>query len=220
MCGRYVRINSTRRFAELLGVPGTTQPELFDSPQYNLAPTQQALALAEDQHGVRHFGKLRWGFVPRWAEAASNPMINARAKNLAGKPFFADSFRLRRCLIPADGFYEWLKLPGRRKQPFAFRLQDGEPFAFAGLWDVWRGQAGFCILTTEANEVVQRVHERMPVIVEQRHYDLWLSRKVQMPQELAAVLCPYPAETMHCFPVGPMVNDARNDAPGCLLPAA
>jgi putative SOS response-associated peptidase YedK len=219
MCGRYVRITPTRRFAELLSVPETAQPELFDSPQYNLAPTQQALALAEDQKEVRHFGKLRWGFVPRWAEDGGNPMINARAEKLESKPFFADSFRLRRCLVPADGFYEW-KRSGRRKQPFAFRLLDDEPFAFAGLWDVWRGLAGFCILTTNANEVVQPVHDRMPVIVGQRHYDLWLSRKVQKPQELAAVLRPYPAETMRCFPVGPMVNDARNDAPGCLLPAA
>src|SRR5262245_27255866 len=139
MCGRYARITPEGTFAELLGGQAVAPPELLDPPRYNLAPSQQALALAEDQRGARLFGRLRWGFVPRWAEDAGKPMINARAENLTGKPLFADSFRSRRCLVPADAFYEWAKLPGRRMQPFAFRLRDGEPFALAGLWDVWRG---------------------------------------------------------------------------------
>jgi putative SOS response-associated peptidase YedK len=222
MCGRYVRISTAATFAQRLGLPTERQPDLF--AQYNVAPSQPALAIAEDKHGARHFGMLRWGFVPRWAADAKKPLINARAETAAGKASFAEALRLRRCLVPADGYYEWQQLPGRRKQPFAFRLHEDEPFAFAGLWDVWQGpegpRASFCILTTEANELTQPVHARMPVIVAQRHYELWLSRQVQEQEALEEILRPYPADAMRCFPVGAWVNDPRNDGPECLLPPA
>jgi putative SOS response-associated peptidase YedK len=161
---------------------------------------------------------VRWGLVPRWASDPKKAPINARAETAADKPFFADSLRLRRCLVPADGWYEWRQLPGRRRQPFAFRLWDDKPFAFAGIWDVWKDPAGrplptFCILTTAANELVRPVHGRMPVIVPERHLDLWLARDVQEPADLAPAQRPYPADALRAFPVGPTVNDPRNDGP-------
>jgi putative SOS response-associated peptidase YedK len=160
--------------------------------------------------------------VPRWASDAKKAPINARAETAADKPFFADCLRHRRCLVPTDGFYEWQR-QGKHKRPFAFRLWDDRPFAFAGLWDVWGSPPGtlatFCILTTEANELVRPVHDRMPVIVPRERYGLWLSREVQEPAELAPVLRPYPADAMHVTPLRPTVNDPKNDGPECLQPA-
>jgi putative SOS response-associated peptidase YedK len=148
--------------------------------------------------------------------------VEARcAETAADKPTFVDSLRLRRCLVPADGWYEWQQLPGRRKQPFAFRLWDDKPFALAALWDLWKDPAGrplptFALLTTQANELVRPVHGRTPVIVPERHLDLWLARGVQEPADLAPVLRPYPADAMRAFSVSEAVNDPWNDGPECL----
>ena len=220
MCGRFLLTASAHRLAGHFGVEELrTVP-----PRYNLAPGQLAAGLALDSNGVRRLGVLKWGFVPHWAPDPKKAPINARAETAADKPFFADSLRHRRCLMPADGFYQWQR-QGRRKRPFCIRLWDDRPFAFAGLWDVWQGQAGgplatFCILTTEANELVRPVHARMPVIVPERYYDLWLSREVREPGELAPALRPYPADAMQAFLVGPAVNDPKKDGPECLQPAA
>jgi putative SOS response-associated peptidase YedK len=164
---------------------------------------------------------LKWGFVPRWEHDTTKAAINARAETAAGKLFFADSLRLRRCLIPADGFYEWRKQGGgKRKQPSHIGLTDGRLFALAGVWDVWQGEGKalttFCILTTKANELVKPIHDRMPVIVPEGHYTLWLSRAVQDPAELKPVLKSFPADAMRAFPVGFAVNDPHNDGPECV----
>jgi putative SOS response-associated peptidase YedK len=217
MCGRFLWASSGEAIADYLQVPALKTLR----PRYNVAPSQPVPSVAADKAGVRQLGWLRWGLVPRWSSDPKKAPINARAETAADKPFFTDSLRLRRCLIPADGFYEWAQLPGRRKQPYCFRVRDDKPFAFAGLWDVWKDPAGrplptFCILTTAANELVRPVHGRMPVIVPERHLDLWLARGVQEPADLAPVLRPYPADLMHALPVGPTVNDPRNDGPECL----
>ena len=219
MCGRYHLLTEGAGLAELFGVPALATHQ----PRYNAAPSQMLPSIAEDKAGVRHAGRLRWGFVPRWAADPKKAPINARSETAGGSPFFADCLRLRRCLVPADGFYEWLRR-GRHKQPFCFRLWDDEPFAFAGLWDVWQGPGGplptFCILTTAANELVRPAHDRMPVIVSRRHYDLWLSRDVEDAGELACVLRPFASDAIRAFPVGPAVNDARKDGPECLASPA
>jgi putative SOS response-associated peptidase YedK len=219
MCGRFLLLSSREVIAELLRLSGA--PVL--AQRYNVAPSQPSLAVAADKAGRRQPGFLRWGLVPRWASDPKKAPINARAETAADRPFFADCLRLRRCLVPADGFYEWVR-QGKRKQPFCFRLWDDKPFAFAGLWDVWGPPPGalatFCILTTEPNGLVRPVHDRMPVIVSERYYDLWLSHEVQEPADLAPVLRPYPADAMRAFPVGPAVNDPRNDGPECLASLA
>jgi putative SOS response-associated peptidase YedK len=209
--------SSGEALADYLQVPALRTLQ----PRFNVAPSQPVPSVAVDKAGVRQLGFLRWGLVPRWANDTKKAPINARAETAADKPFFGDCLRLRRCLVPADGWYEWRQLPGRRKQPFAFRLWGDKPFAFAGLGDVWRDPAGrplptFCILTTTANELVRPVHARMPVIVPERHLDLWLARDVQEPADLASVLRPYPADAMRAFPVSEAVNDPRNDVPDCL----
>jgi putative SOS response-associated peptidase YedK len=192
-------------------------------PRYNVAPSQPVPAVGLDREGRRAVATFRWGLVARWAADAKKAPINARAETAADKPSFAESLRQRRCLVPADGFYEWLR-QGKYKHPFSFRLHDDRPFAFAGIWDAWRAPGGTllltcALLTTDANELVRPVHDRMPVIVPERDYDFWIDRKVQEPAELAPVLRPYPAEEMRAFAVGPTVNDPRNDGPACLAPA-
>jgi putative SOS response-associated peptidase YedK len=162
--------------------------------------------------------------IPRWANDTKLAPINARSETAADKPMFAEALRQRRCLIPASGFFEWVRR-GKAKQPYCFRMTDDRPFAFAGIWEAWRPESGpplltCAILTTTANELVRPVHDRMPVIVEPRHYDLWIDRQVQEPAQLTEVLRPLPADAMRAYAVNPWVNDARHDDARCLEPAA
>jgi putative SOS response-associated peptidase YedK len=163
------------------------------------------------------------GLVPAWSRDARQAPINARSETVADKPMFRHAFRKRRCLIPADGFYEWAVVGGR-KQPFCFRPQDERPFAFAGLWERWEGPDGpvesCAILTTQANELVRPVHERMPVILPEHHWSAWLDAGLHNAAEVVPLLLPFPAEAMRAYPVGLMVNSPKNDGPGCLEPAA
>jgi putative SOS response-associated peptidase YedK len=216
MCGRFLITTAGERLAEHFGVPALAELP----PRYNVAPSQLVPAVGLDRDGRRALATFRWGLVPRWSSDAKRAPINARAETAADKPSFAESLRLRRCLIPADGFYEWAR-DGRRKQPFCFRLREDRPYPFAGLWDAWREPGGTllltcALLTTEANELVRPVHDRMPVIVLERDYDLWIDRNMQDVAELAPVLRPYPAEGMRSFQVGRAVNDPKNDGPECL----
>jgi putative SOS response-associated peptidase YedK len=217
MCGRFLLMTSGRDIAEHFDLADT--PELF--PRYNIAPTQPVLAVRAAGAG-REGALLRWGLVPSWARDTKQAPINARAETAADKPTFRHAMRKRRCLIPADGFYEWLALEGR-KQPYCFRQVDGRPFAFAGLWERWEGPEGpvesCAILTTEANELVRPVHDRMPVILPERHWATWLDAGLQGAGELVPLLRPYPADAMRAYPVGPLVNNPRNDGPECLAPA-
>jgi putative SOS response-associated peptidase YedK len=222
MCGRYTLTTPMPVLAELFLFPEAAAPE----PRYNIAPTQ-TVATVRAPSGIdkREFAFLRWGLVPSWADdpAIGNRLINARSDTAASKPSFRSAFKHRRCLVLPDGFYEWQKL-GSKKQPHYFRLRDGKPFAFAGLWERWE-KAGApvescTILTTEANDVLWPVHERMPVILEPKDYDLWLDPSPQKPELLQALLRPYPPGEMTGFPVSLLVNNPRNNSSRCIEPAA
>jgi putative SOS response-associated peptidase YedK len=221
MCGRYTLTTPSERLAEEFGIKDSSA-ELPQS--YNVAPTQGVAAVLEEG-GVRRLEVLRWGLIPPWADdpQIGSRMINARSETAPEKPSFRRAFRERRCLIPADGFYEWQRTNGA-KQPFYIHMEDGRPFAFAGLWESW-GRGGECeirtctILTTAANAVVGEIHERMPVIVAPDAYDVWLDPSSER-DELTGLLAPYPEDEMEAYPVSRFVNSPSNNDPRCVEPAA
>ncbi|MEH2407330.1 SOS response-associated peptidase [Nostoc sp.] len=229
MCGRFTLNQSAASLTQFFRVESV--PDL--AAEYNIAPTQMvATVLQNPESQKREFKQLHWGLIPSWAKDAGMgaKLINARAETVAEKPAFRSAFKHRRCLVLADGFYEWQRQQGK-KQPFYFRLQDGQPFAFAGLWEKWRclrqPEAGTpvneeiiscTILTTAANELLQPIHERMPVILEPEDYDLWLDSQVQTPQTLQQLLHPYPAPAMTAYPVSTLVNNSRHNSPQCIIP--
>ena len=214
MCGRYVLASPGELIAEhfrLSAVP-------VYPPRYNIAPTMDALVVRETPAGEREAVTLRWGLVPAWAKDAGvgSRMFNARAEGLADKPAFRAAFRRRRCLVPADGFYEWQPVTGGRKQPWFIRLASGAPLALAGLWEHWRGPDGdaiatFTIVTTAANEALRALHDRMPVLVAPADHDEWLSSP-----NPSVLLAPWAGEPLELRPVGTRVNSARNDSPDLL----
>jgi putative SOS response-associated peptidase YedK len=222
MCGRFTLTTPIPVLAEWFLFPeAAPQPA-----RYNIAPTQAIAAVrATADAGKRELCFLRWGLIPSWADdpAIGNRLINARSETAANKPSFRSAFRQRRCLILADGFYEWQKL-GTRKQPYYFRMREGKPFAFAGLWERWEkdGTAveSCTILTTSANDLLRSVHERMPVILAPADYEQWLDPAVRQPEELQPLLRAFPAEAMTAYPVGLVVNNPRNETPQCIEPAA
>lgn len=188
------------------------------APSYNVAPqsTQPVVRLNEDS-GEPEFALMRWGLVPFWAKDSKigYTTINARAEEVTTKPLFREAVKRRRCLVPADAFYEWQKLGATGKRPFAFGLRSGEPYAFAGLWERWKPKEGepletFTILTTDPNELAAKVHDRMPVIVKPRDYSRWMEPgdPMRLPIDL---LRPYPAEEMRSWPVDQRVGNFRND---------
>ncbi len=195
------------------------------SPRYNIAPTQEVLAIGRRPDALDLQARLlRWGLIPMWAEgpAVGSRMINARAETVATKPGFRRAFKERRCLLLADGFYEWQR-KDHRKQPFCIRLQDGRPFAFTGLWERWVPQdgqpIGSCrIITTVSNGLIQPLHVRMPVILPPADYEVWLSPATQDVDRLHPLPRPYPAEEMIAYPVSTRVNNPANDIPDCIEP--
>ena len=223
MCGRFTQSCSWEETAELF--------ELEEIPhdlprRYNVAPTQLAAVVRNED--VRRLRMLRWGLIPSGARDPSigSRLINARAETASVRPSFRDAFRARRCLVPVDGFFEWERL-GRSRQPWLFRMRGGGAFALAGLFERWRAPPGisapgsgpgaavetFTILTTDANEVVAPVHDRMPVVLQPGVFDAWLSGG-------DAPLGPYPADAMEAFRVSPVVNSPVNDDPRCVEPLA
>ncbi|ADU50252.1 protein of unknown function DUF159 [Thermaerobacter marianensis DSM 12885] len=190
-------------------------------PRYNVAPGQEVLAVVE-AGGKRQPTRLRWGFVPSWAKDAKPGPINARAETAATRPMFRQALRRRRCLILADGFYEWMQRE-RGRQPVLFRLRDGAPFALAGLYERWDGPGGplwtCCVLTTRPNALVAQVHDRMPVILRPGWEAAWLDPQVP-PEQLAPAWEPYPATAMVAYPVSTRVNSPRYDDPACVAPVA
>ncbi len=218
MCGRYTLTASGQELVDLFGLP---EAPVLD-PRYNVAPSQAVPVVRAGAAG-RQLVLARWGLIPHWANdpAIGNRLINARSDTAAEKPSFRDAFRKRRCLIPATGFYEWQK-QGGRKQPFHFRLADGRPFAFAGLWEQWdKGEQpveSCTVLTTAANDVVRPVHECMPVILRPGDFSAWLD-PLGSPAGLQALLRPYPAGEMEGRAVSRRVNDPRHEGPNCLVPA-
>jgi len=192
-------------------------------PRYNIAPTQAVAAIREDAATLtRHLALLKWGLVPFWAKdmTIGPRMINARSETVASKPAFRAAFKHRRCLIPADGFYEWKKEKAR-KQPFLITMADQSPFAFAGLWEHWQDPQGSVlesctILTAGSNDLVSSIHDRMPVILRPDDYGLWLDTARAGPDLLQPLLKPYPSERMTMRAVNPKVNNASYDAPDCI----
>jgi putative SOS response-associated peptidase YedK len=221
MCGRFTLTASAQSVQSLFPLLDLAE-EL--EPRYNVAPTQPVLAVRAGAAGQQELVALRWGLVPAWAADLSggSRLINARSETAASKPAFRSAFRQRRCLILADGFYEWAPQTGGRKQPYYFRLRDGLPFAFAGLWEHWaRGGPAVescALLTTEANDLVRPLHERMPVILPRECFGRWLDPDCKAVPELEALLRPYPAEAMTGYPVSARVNNPRNEGPLCAAP--
>ena len=219
MCGRFTLTVSGRVLAELFDVDDV--PEL--EPRYNIAPSRQVLAARTGAAGAREVVPFRWGLIPSWAddEKIGNRMINARAEGVAARPSFRSAVRHRRCLVAADGFYEWRKVAGG-KQPYLIRFADGRPFAFAGLWERWQRGAepveSCTIITTRPNDLVAELHDRMPVILARAHFAEWLAPEPLAAQRLDELLAPFPTEGMESFPVGRRVNSPGNDDPRCIEP--
>src|SRR5579862_2523354 len=222
MCGRFRLSRRKQVIAERFD----TISDDDWTPRYNIAPTQPIPVVRQHPaEPTRHLSKMRWGLIPSWSkdDAQAAKMINARSETAATLPAFQDAFRFRRCLIPADGFYEW-QGRGTNKQPFCFEVNEGELFAFAGLWDGWKAANGqwirsCTILTTTANAVCSAVHDRMPVILDPADYDLWLDPGMHDPAMIAALLKPFNANAMRSYAVSHRVNSVGNDDAECAKPA-
>jgi|SRR5579864_8922445 len=222
MCGRY-RLSRRKQIIEEYFETAPWEDEW--SPRYNIAPTQQVPVIRQHpKEPIRQISLMKWGLIPNWAKDPSiaSGTINAKSETAATKPAFRDPMKYRRCLIPADGFYEW-KRTGTSKQPYCFEVDDGGLFAFAGLWDGWKGGNGSwlrtcTILTTMPNSVTSAIHDRMPVIVNPDSYDLWLDPGMQNVAAISELLKPYDAQSMRCYPVSSRVNHVANDDEECSRP--
>ncbi len=219
MCGRFTLTATPEALAALFDLPDA--PAL--PPRYNIAPTQPVAVVRTAPHdGRRELALVRWGLIPSWAKDPSigSRLINARAETVAEKPSFRSAFKRRRCLVPASGFYEW-RAEGGRKQPYYIYAADGAPLAIAGLWEHWEGPEGDVVesctlLTTEANDLVRPIHDRMPVFLPPAAFADWLDPDIDQPGPLLALLAPYPAAAMAAHAVSPLVNAVRNDGPACV----
>ena len=223
MCGRFTNKAKPEQIEKEFKV-GRTNPNLFQ-PRFNIAPMQMIDVVFEPET-VRILSQLKWGLIPFWAkdESIGNKLINARAETLSEKPSFRESFKSRRCIIPASGFYEWKRQATGAKQPYYFYLKDKEVFGFAGLWETWIDkQTGeeletCTIITTEANDVLKPVHDRMPVILKAENYDEWLDGKEKDTKKLQKLLVPYPADEMDSHAVSRSVNIPDSDSPELIEP--
>jgi putative SOS response-associated peptidase YedK len=222
MCGRFTLAADPSELGDEF--EGFEFPKGF-APRYNISPSQPVLAIRND--GKRQADFLVWGLVPSWAKDASigSRLINARGETLAEKPAFRGAYKYKRCLIPADGFYEWKAEPGKKiKTPYAIRMKSGRPFAFAGLWDEWHSPDGSVlysctIITTAPNQLTAPIHNRMPVILRRHDYTEWLDPLPRPAESLSGLIRPFPAELLDAYPVSTLVNSPANDAPECIQPA-
>ncbi len=218
MCGRY----RLARKKEILAETFDAENEVEWSPRYNVAPGQDVPVVRQDAaRPVRSLSLMRWGLIPFWAKEANAgyKMINARMETLSSKPAFREALQSRRCLIPSDGFYEWVK-NSKDRSPFCFMLEDDSVFALAGLWDRWKTPEKkwietCSIVTTPANSLLAGVHDRMPAIVERENYDLWLDPGFRKTEELLDLLKPYDPSVMRRYRVSTRVNSVQNDDPAC-----
>jgi putative SOS response-associated peptidase YedK len=223
MCGRY-RLSKRKQLVEEYF--DTTPWEQHWNPRFNIAPTQPVPVIRQHpKEPLRQLSLMKWGLIPHWAKGPSIAActINAKSETAATKPAFRDPLKYRRCLIPADAFYEW-KRTGTSKQPFCFEMNDGELFAFAGLWDGWKDTSGkwvktCSLLTTTPNAVTSAIHDRMPVILDPDCYDLWLDPGVRDVAAVEKLLKPYDATLMRCYPVSTRINRVANDGEECSRPA-
>ena len=220
MCGRYRLTAKERWLSEYFSIPAQ---DLEWAARWNIAPTDEVATIRQDRHEPkRRFAKMRWGLIPYWAKDASigAKTINAVSETAAEKSAFRESMRKRRCLIPADGFYEWKQIGPKKEQAYNIGIKDNGLFAFAGLWDRWKGPDGnpiesCTILTTEANSLLKEIHNRMPVILSPADYDVWLDPGVTDPANLTDLLKPFDARLMRAYPVSSTVNSVKNDGPQC-----
>ncbi len=223
MCGRYTLATQLELLEPRFGVDAGSAPSI---PRYNIAPGQM-VPVVSVEHG-RNLTMMRWGLVPSWAKDKSvgYRMINARAETVAEKPSFRKALESRRCLVPADGFFEWRKEQGGRvKTPVRFVLKDRSLFAFAGLWERWKQPDGkdlltYTIITTEANELVRPVHDRMPVILGRDDEGRWLEKPTGKGKPPVELLAPFPADMMEVYEVSTAVNSPKNDIPACIQPVS
>ena len=221
MCGRFTLTVNPADLQDAF--TNYTFPARF-APRFNIAPTQPVLAIPNDGKNEASF--FLWGLIPMWAKDPSigNRLINARGETIAEKPSFRGSLKYKRCLILADGFYEWKTVKGRKsKTPYFIHMKDRKPFAFAGLWDSWNGPDGSqirtcTIITTEPNELMSIIHDRMPVILQQRDYSKWLDEAPQTHEALKPLIKPFPADRMDAYPVSSLVNKPANDSPKLVVP--
>ncbi|MBF0381589.1 MAG: SOS response-associated peptidase [Magnetococcales bacterium] len=228
MCGRFAQLNG---FSEVVMTAGARIPLGF-LPRFNIAPSQVVSVIRRVGGGGDglEVASLGWGLVPAWAESADigGRLINARAETAAQKPSFRSAFKSRRCLIPTDGFYEWKRKGGRGgggKQPYFIRMAFERPFAFGGLWESWKGEGDdgalvetFTVLTTEPNDVMRPIHNRMPLIIKPDDFALWLDGDQHDYEAINRLLIPYQANDMYATAVSSFVNSTRNEGPGCILP--
>lgn len=212
MCGRYTLVKPAKAIEERFGVQ--VEKDSYHET-YNAAPTQTLPVISNENAKTASYYK--WGLIPFWAKDASigNKMINARAETLAEKPAFKKSLQSKRCLVIADGFYEWQKI-GKNKQPYRITLKNNDLFAFAGLWDTWKNEEGnriytFSIITTSPNELMEKIHDRMPVILPQKYEKEWINDSLKL-EEAMAMLQPYDANAMQAYQVSTMVNSPSNNS--------
>lgn len=223
MCGRFTLTVDPAELQDTFS--NYTFPSRF-APRFNIAPSQPVLAIPNDGTNTADF--FIWGLIPMWAKDPSigNRLINARGETIAEKPSFRGSFKHKRCLILADGFYEWKASPVKKtKTPYFIHMKDRSPFAFAGLWDAWESPDGSSIrtctiITTEPNELMATLHNRMPVILHPRDHAKWLDASHQTPENLLTLIKPYPADAMSAHPVSTLVNKPENDSPELVVPAS
>ena len=220
MCGRYFLHSTADKLAQLFG----EMPMPVLDARYNIAPTQPVPVVRQNPAARREMVLVRWGLIPSWSKGPDSrySMINARAETVAQKPAYRSAFRYRRCLIPADGFYEWRATPGG-KQPYVLRARDGGPMALAGLWEHWQDADGnelesCTVLVRQANAQVRDIHERMPVVVAPESFDLWLDIHAQKPQPIEALLAAQQTPELAIYPVSRAVNNPRATAPGLIEP--
>lgn len=228
MCGRYGRRADKQRIAEWMQIHNTNVfDDSYFAPSYNIAPQSfQPIVRLEPETGESELTVMRWGLVPFWAKDTKigYSTINAKAENVLTSPTFREPWKRRRCLVPAEWFYEWQKLDEKHKQPYAIAMKDGGLFAFAGLWDKWKDKATgreletYTILTTDRNELMEKIHTRMPVMVARKDYGRWMapSDSAHLPIDL---LKPYPAEEMQAWKVSSAVGNVRNNTPDLIDPA-
>lgn len=222
MCGRFTLTVNPSELDEVF--ENFTFPQKF-APRFNISPTQPVLAIPNDAKNKADF--FLWGLIPSWSKDPSmaSKLINARGETIAEKPSFRGGYKYKRCLILADGFYEWKANQNQKtKTPYFIHMKDRNPFAFAGLWDEWHSPDGdsirtCTIITTEPNELMSSLHNRMPVILEKKDYDAWLDPTPQTDLNLLRLIKPYPTSKMTAHPVSTLVNKPSNDVPECVVPA-
>jgi len=221
MCGRFTLTVSPDTLSSLFKAEWSSPFR----PRYNIAPTQQSPVVRTSQADNKlHIDLLKWGLIPSWAKDASigNHMINARSETVDQKPSFRTALKHRRCIVPASGFYEWQEVGGK-KHPLYIKLKDDSLMMFAGIWDHWKNTEGeviesFSILTTVTNELIQPLHDRMPVILTPENKDIWLDSQVADPERLKPLFIPHSSDLMEMYHVSDLVNSPRNDNPECIQP--